>query len=211
MLLIGNISPLQEYDFNNQFWSEVGLSPGGPSARWGSAGGIDIRTMPIQDPVVPGPNNTFYLAGGFDGTTPSSLSDIWRLNMSGTLSSNLPNNSSGSWDRLTIGNLPSKVDQAGTVISHQIIVAGGCNTTLSNVDCPQQDSYVIDTQRLSEISPPACIAPRLSPSLVPNVNTFSPSFSSQVFLLLGTFNTSIWQDDGALEKGEVVCVEMLDR
>src|SRR4051812_29635235 len=81
---------IQEYDFTNQFWSEVKVLPGGPPARWGASGGIDIRVPPIRDPVVPGPNNTFYIAGGYDGTTASPLSDIWRLNVSGTLSSNMP-------------------------------------------------------------------------------------------------------------------------
>jgi len=55
----------QEYDFNNQFWAEVvlhislfvpksrlntskNISSGGPSARWGSSGGIDIRIAAVS-------------------------------------------------------------------------------------------------------------------------------------------------------------------
>lgn len=76
---------LQEYDYINQFWTHVNLSPGGPSARWGSSGGVDPRI-----PFTPvGLNNSFYVAGGTDGTTSFPLSDLWRLNVTGTLSSNL--------------------------------------------------------------------------------------------------------------------------
>ena len=195
----------QEYDFTNQFWSEVMLSPGGPSARWGASGGIDFRTPPIQDPVIPGPNNTFYLAGGFDGSSPSPLSDIWTLTLSGTLSSNMPNTSMGSWANISFGSLPSKVNQASTMLYQQIVVAGGCDTAnISNNTCAQQDSFIIDTNTRVENSPNPCPAPRFGATLVPNLNTFSPTFSSQAFLLLGTFNTSLWQDNGGLEKGEVV-------
>lgn len=196
---------LQEYDFNNQFWSEVGVSPGGPSPRWGAAGGIDIRVSFISDPVVPGPNNTFYLAGGYDGTTASPLSDVWRFNISGTLSSNLPNDSAGSWEHITTGSLPARIDLASTMISQQIVAAGGCSLASAASDsCPQQDSYVIDARDGSEISPGPCPSPRQSPVLVANVNTFSSSFSSQVFLLLGTFDTNAWNDTDGLTKGEVV-------
>ncbi|TFK43545.1 hypothetical protein BDQ12DRAFT_731551 [Crucibulum laeve] len=203
------LSDVWEYDFNNQFWSEVNISPGGPSPRWGASGGIDIRTAPIQDSIVPGPNNTFYLAGGFDGTQLNQLSDVWRLNISGTLSSNLPDDSMGSWDRVIVGGLPPKLDQGGTVLSQQIISSGGCNTTATSTDasCAQQDSYVTDVRARSSISPGACPAPRLSPVLTPNLNTFSTSYTSQVFLLLGNFNSSLWQDNNGLQKGEVAVLD----
>ncbi|KAF8165358.1 hypothetical protein B0H34DRAFT_688877 [Crassisporium funariophilum] len=206
------LSDIWEYDFNNQFWSEISTSSGGPPARWGASGGIDIRVPFIQDPVVPGPNNTFYLAGGFDGTNIYSFSDVWRLNISGTLSSNLPDDVKGSWDHLKIGNLPDRVDQAGTIIGQQIIITGGCNSTASltstETSCAQQDSYVVDVQRRLTISPGACPAPRVGPVLVPNQNGFSSSFSSQVFLLLGTFNSSVWQDDNGLAQGEVAILNI---
>jgi hypothetical protein len=201
---------LKEYDFINQFWNQVNVSAGGPSARWGASGGIDIRTAAVQDPVVPGPNNTFYLAGGFDGTTLSPLSDIWKLELSGTLSSNMPNTAGGSWVNISFGNLPSRFGQAGAMLHQQLIVTGGCDTaTPSGNSCAQQDSYIIDTGMQTQISPSSCPAPRFGATLVPNFNAFSSSFSSQVFLLLGTFNTSLWQDDGGLVKGEVVCLILL--
>jgi hypothetical protein len=117
----------------------------------------------------------------------------------------MPNSSMGSWTNISMGNLPGMVDQTGTVLQQQIIVAGGCQIAdVTNNSCAQQDSYVINTQMRSQTSPSPCPAPRLSASLVGNLNTFSTGFSSQVFLLLGTFNTSLWQDGGGLEKGEVV-------
>jgi hypothetical protein len=81
--------PHQEFDYVSQFWSNINISPGGPSARWAASGGSDPRTpfSPLQ-----GLNNSFYLAGGNDGTAAYPLSDVWRLNISGALSSNLPNN-----------------------------------------------------------------------------------------------------------------------
>ena len=201
---------MQEYDFNNQFWSQVNVFNGlGPLPQWGASGGIDISTPAVQDPLLSGPNNTFYVAGGSDGTNAASLSDVWRLHISGTLSSNLPNDTVASWDQLTIGNLPARVGQAGTVISQQLISVGGCNSTLSIGCTPEQeDSYVVDVQRNEAVSPKPCPAPRTSPVLVPNMNRVSTSFSSQVYLLLGILNTSQWQDDNGLENGEVVRFRM---
>jgi hypothetical protein len=200
-----NLNLLQEYDFNNQFWSEVNVfSSPSPLPRWGASGGIDISTPPVQDPLLSGPNNTLYLTGGSNDTRANSLSDVWRLHISGTLSSNLPNDTFASWDRLTIGNLPARVGSAGTVISQQLVAVGGCNST-SPLDCTQaQDSYVLNVQSQQDISPKPCAAPRASPVLVANMNSFSTSFSSQAFLLLGILNTSEWEDDNGLARGEVV-------
>ena len=196
---------MQEFDYNNQFWSQVNISPGGPSARWGASGGIDTQVAYLPDPTIAGPNNTVYMAGGTDSSGPISLSDIWKLHLSGTLSSNLPNSSFGSWERASIGGLPGFVDQAGTVVGGQIIVTGGCNTTTSlNSSCAQQSSFVLNTATNSEISPGSCTTPRFGGALAQNFNSFASSFSSQVFLLLGTFDGSKWNDDGALSKGEVV-------
>ncbi|KAF5388241.1 hypothetical protein D9615_000402 [Tricholomella constricta] len=197
-----------EYDFNNQFWSEVNVSPGGPLPRWGASGGIDISTHPIQDPVVPGPNNTFYIAGGYDGIRSSSFSDVWRLNISGTLSSNLPNDSQGSWDHLTIGHLPSKFNESGTIVNHRLILTGGCSSPTTDDTCAEQDSYVIDTQRRSETSPAVCPAPRTNPVLVRNANQFTSTFTSQVYLLLGIIDKTSWNDDDGLENGEVAVLDI---
>jgi hypothetical protein len=163
--------------------------------------------MPIQDPILPGPNNSFYLTGGFDGTSTNPLSDVWRLNISGTLSSNLPNSVNGTWDHLTIGNLPGRIYQAGTVLMQDVVVSSGCNSTTDmSISCATQDSFVLDIQQKSAISPPPCPAPRVGAVIVPNENTFSSAFASQLFFLLGTFNTSLWQDDHGLAQGEVVSV-----
>ncbi|KAF9451711.1 hypothetical protein P691DRAFT_796346 [Macrolepiota fuliginosa MF-IS2] len=198
-----SLSDVWAFDFNNQFWSPVIVSAGGPSGRWGASGGIDIRTPPLQDTVVPGPNNTFYMAGGVDGGTIHPLSEVWRLHLSGTLSSNLPNSSMGSWDRLSIGSFPARVGLGSTVVGQQVIAVGGCDTTQLNGTCARQDSFVLNIERTSGISPGACPAPRLGPAVTPNLNPFSSSFASQAFMLLGVFNQSIWNDDGGLGKGEV--------
>ncbi|KAF8913884.1 hypothetical protein CPB84DRAFT_1669330 [Gymnopilus junonius] len=206
------LSDIWEYGFNPQFWTQVQVSPGGPSARWGASGGIDIRTPANQDPVVPGPNNTFYLAGGSDGKNISPLSDVWRLNVSGILSSNLPTNVQGSWEHLALQNLPGRVDQAGAVVGQQVVAMGGCvsasSLTTENTTCARQDAFVINTVSFSEISPGPCPAPRVGSVLVPNMNGFSQSFASQLFLLLGDFNSSLWQDSNGLAKGEVAILDL---
>jgi hypothetical protein len=202
------ICPIQEFDYINQFWNEVSISPGQPAPRWGASGGIDIYTAPIQDPLVPGPNNTFYLAGGQSNGSALPLSDAWQLNISGTLSSNLPNSVQGSWTLRPISLLPPTFEQAGTVIGEQVIVYGGCLTSPnSNASCAGQSSYVIDMNTNTAISPGPCPAPRVGASLAPNFNTFSSSFASQVFLLLGTFDTDLWQDNGGLKMGEVAVLD----
>ncbi|KAJ7095370.1 hypothetical protein B0H15DRAFT_829274 [Mycena belliarum] len=200
------LSDVWEYDFNNQFWAQVNISPGGPSARWGSSGGIDTRVSAVSDPVLPGPNNTFWLWGGSNGQ--SSFSDLWRLNVSGTLSSNLPGDTVGSWEQLPLANIPGKVGQGGGVLSQSIVFSGGCNGVAASGDsCALQDTYTINagakTGATEMAAPLNCPAPRLSPVMIPNGNQISPSFSSQMFLLLGTFNTSLWDDGGGLKNGEV--------
>ncbi|KAG6919442.1 hypothetical protein DXG01_006325 [Tephrocybe rancida] len=186
------------------------MASSGPLPRWEASGGIDLATPPIQDPVVPGPNNTFYLAGGYDGIRPSPFSDIWRLNISGTLSSNLPNDSIGSWDHLTIGNLPSKFSESGTVVGHQVIMTGGCTSNVlpQSGTCAEQETYVIDTQRQSETSSSVCPAPRTNPVLVRNSNGLTSTFASQVYLLLGTLDHTKWDDSNGLENGEVAILDI---
>lgn len=169
--------------------------------------------MPISDPILPGPNNTFYLAGGFNGQKTSALSDVWELSLSGTLSSNMPNSTVGSWRPVTIGNLPGRIEQAGTIVGQQVVSAGGCdsNTPPSavNSSCAQQDSFVTDVADESAVTPIFCAAPRAGPVLVPNQNSFSQSFASQVLLVLGTLDTTLWDDSNGLARGEVVCVVTL--
>jgi hypothetical protein len=145
------------------------------------------------------------MAGGTDGVTAFPLSEVWRLHLSGTLSSNLPNSASGSWDRQTVGSFPARVGDGGTVVGQQIVAVGGCGVAQTNDSCASQDSFVIDVARNSGISPAACPVPRTGPAVTPNYNPFAPSFASQAFMVLGTFNKSLWKDDGSLEKGGIVC------
>lgn len=155
-----------------------------------------------------GLNNTFYLAGGQDNNSISPLSDLWRLNISGTLSPNNPRQVFGSWESMSISTLPSVQGPAGTVISQQIISSGGCKATTpenGNSSCAMGDSFIIDTSSRNSISPASCPAPRYEGVLVPNMNGASSSFSSQAFLLLGTFDSGMWDDGGGLSKGEIVC------
>ena len=156
-----------------------------------------------------GLNNTFYLSGGQNQDSISPLSDVWRLNVSGTLSANNPRQVFGSWEPVPISaTLPSVQGLASTVISQQIISSGGCNnTTPTNSDdgCAAGGSFVIDTSSGKQIDPPSCPAPRYEGVMVPNMNGFSSSFSSQAFLLLGTFDSKKWDDANGLSRGEVVC------
>ncbi|KAF7355307.1 hypothetical protein MSAN_01447100 [Mycena sanguinolenta] len=204
------LSDVWEFDWTNQFWHEVNISPGpSPSARWGSSGGIDIRVPPVADAVLPGPNNTFWLLGGQDSQ--NSFSDLWRLNISGTLSSNLPDDVEGSWEEISLKDFPGSVGQGGGVIFQQIVTSGGCNDTLIPAEsCTVQNAYVITSTRDTGTVAPAldCPAPRLSPTLIPNGNAFSTSFSSQMLLLFGTFNSSLWDDGGGMKDGEVAVLDV---
>lgn len=127
--------------------------------------------------------------------------------MAGVLSPNLPNNTIGSWTQIDVGDtLPTRVRQGGTVMpSAKIVAIGGCDT-LDFTDnlCAQQDAHVISVSDDKDLSPPNCAAARVGPVLAPNYNTASSNFGTQVFMLLGTFNSTLWNDDGGLTKGEVV-------
>lgn len=106
---------------------------------------------------------------------------------------------------MPIGSFPGFVNQAGTVVGGQVVAAGGCNTKSdSNSSCALQSSYVLNTATNTPISPGACPAPRYGGALTQNFNSFSSSFSSQVFLLSGLFDNNMWNDGGGLAKGEVV-------
>lgn len=207
----------QEFDYTSQFWSEVQITPGGPSPRWGAVGGIDIRTPALQDPSLPGPNNSFYLSGGFDGTESEPISDLWRLNISGILTSNNDNAVVGSWQQIPITNtLPGKTGVAGTVVressdtQQRVVTLGGCTTSLiANASCLDGQDYIVNADARSDSMPPLCPAPRLLPAVAQNLNPGSKTFSSQVFMLLGTFNSSQWDDAGGLKNGEVVSTLLL--
>ncbi|KAA1466489.1 hypothetical protein DENSPDRAFT_791200 [Dentipellis sp. KUC8613] len=196
------LSDVWEFDYNNEFWTQVGIPPGGPT-RWSAVGGIDA-TVGFDPTGTPTPNNTFYLAGGVDTNGPAPLSDTWQMRISGTLSSNLANDVNASWIHQPIGSSPAQAGDGGTVIGQQVIAVGGCaNTTSVTASCAQQGSWVFNFDRSSSISPGPCAAPRIGASVVANMNGASQNFKTQVFVMLGIFNTSLWQDGGNLQKGEV--------
>ncbi|GAW05301.1 hypothetical protein LENED_007147 [Lentinula edodes] len=200
------LSDVWEFDYGNQFWTQVTITPSdGPSARWGAAGGRDIRSSSITDPVIPGPNNSFYYTGGFDGSSLEPLSNVWRLNISGVLSSNNPTSVSGSWQEITINNFNSLSTQnlSGTMVMDSVAVYGGCATTsTTNNSCATQNAYSLDIDTRTSTDPNNCPAPRFGAVMTPNLNSVSAT-STQVMLLLGTFNSSLWSDDSGLDNGEV--------
>ncbi|KAF9821215.1 hypothetical protein IEO21_00823 [Rhodonia placenta] len=206
------LSDVWEFDFVNQFWQEVQVSPGGPSPRYGAVGGRDRRVLAASVPNLSWPNTSFYLAGGIDASTVSPLSDVWRLDVTGTLSSNNLNDIFASWDQVDISTtgIPSKVGAAGAVISqgaYQMLAAvDGCSSSVAftpNSSCAQPDSYIINTGAGTVASASPCPAPRLDGTVLPNFNPVGTSSTPQVFLVLGLVNYTLWNDQGGLEKGEV--------
>ncbi|KAF5393673.1 hypothetical protein D9757_000040 [Collybiopsis confluens] len=182
-----SLSDVWEYDYVQQFWSEVTISPSdvGPSPRWGAAGGKDPRTSAVADPILPGPNNTFYYTGGFDGTSLQPLSDLAKI---------------------TIQNANALSNQAlsSAAVIDSVAIYGGCSiTSATNSSCATQNAYVLNTDSKNSVSPNPCPAPRLGAAMTQNLNSVS-STATQAMLLLGTFNVSSWSDDSGLENGEVV-------
>lgn len=198
----------QEFDYTSQFWGAVSISGDQPPARWGAAGGNDRRT-PFNSLTL---TTSLYVAGGFTADGSETLSDIWQLDLSGTLSSNNPTSLNGKWTQTQLHNksLPQVGGAAGAVVfegSKQHIAAiGGCSTASgSTAACAQPEAFVLDVDDSSNTNPSFCPPPRVGAAIAPNLNTASSTFAQQVFLLLGTLNTSQWQDDGGLRNGEVVC------
>ncbi|TBU32906.1 hypothetical protein BD311DRAFT_514755 [Dichomitus squalens] len=204
------LADIWEFDYTSKFWQQVGISPGGPSARWGAVGGIDVRT---SNPGV-SLNNSFYMAGGYDGKTISPLSEVWRMDISGTLSSNNPNQINASWTRVNINtDITGRVSMGGTIIGQQIVAVGGCTSATStqailDSSCAVQDTQIIDASSGDVKSIAPCIAARIDPAVVPNMNGASTDFNQQAFVLLGTFNSSLWDDGGGLARGEVDVLEI---
>ena len=135
-----------------------------------------------------------------------AVSDTWKLELTGTLSSNLRNALDATWvQQLIDTSLPAMSGVGGAVISQQVIAVGGCTqTTNASASCAQQSSYVLNIPKGSSITPATCIAPRVGPAVAPNENRALSNFGSQVFVVLGLFDSSKWNDNGGLQKGEVV-------
>lgn len=202
------LSDAWEFDYISQFWSEVNVSPGGPQPRWSASGGKDYRISPDA-----ASNTMFYMAGGTNGTTLFPITDVWEFTVNGTLSSNLPNSTFGSWTSRTIGSTPGySINQASTVLETSIVSVSGCNTTTgTNENCANENEYVISAGSTpGEIALSACPAPRYGAAMVVNAVPLSSSsnFQTQVFLLLGTFNSSLWDDQGGLRNGEVAVLDI---
>ena len=197
---------LQEFDYTSSFWSIVNVAGTAPSARWGAAGGIDPR---VTNNAL---TNTLYMAGGFDGKKIYDLSEVWAFDIAGTLSSNLPNQTTGTWSQKSISNtIAGRVGIGGTVLGQKIVAVGGCTSASSSqaildASCAVQDAQVIDTSNGGILAPKPCLAARIDPVVVPNMNSGSSVFGDQVFVLLGTFNSTLWNDGGGLKDGEVVGV-----
>ena len=198
---------MQEYDYNNQFWSQVNTSssPVTPPALQGAVGGIDTNVQFNITDVT----NSFYLMGGVSSSgsklSPVPLSNIWQLEISGTLSSNLETSVVGTWSKITAGNNTAVAGEGGTIVKQQLVAFSGCiGTSNPSLSCAQQNSFVTDAGTGLSVSPAFCAVPRIGAAVVANKNTYSTSFNSQVFVLLGLFNSSLWDDGGGLNKGEVV-------
>ena len=183
------------------------MSSGGPSGRWGAVGGIDPRT---SDPSGARLDNTLYMAGGYDGKSIYDLSEVWSLSVSGTLAANLPDSVKATWSRVKVDQkIPGRVSVGGTAVGQQIVAIGGCNSATSeqsilDSSCAVQDTQIIDASTGNVLTPLPCLAPRIDPAVVPNMNIASSSFGTQAFVLFGTFNSSMWDDGGGLKRGEVV-------
>ncbi|KAI0307109.1 hypothetical protein B0F90DRAFT_1622168 [Multifurca ochricompacta] len=202
------LSDVWEFDYNNQFWSHVNTSssPVTP-ALFGAVGGIDTN-IPFNASGSLGPTNSFFIMGGVQivgsQLDPVPLSEIWQLDISGVLSSNLVNSLVGIWSKKSAGNNTALSGQGGTVVKKQLVAFGGCIATPNpNPSCAQPYSYVTDASTGLSVSPAICAVPRIGAAVVANKNMFSSSFNSQVFVLLGLFNSSLWNDGGGLQKGEV--------
>jgi hypothetical protein len=137
--------------------------------------------------------------------TPVPLSEIWQLDIAGTLSANLVNSLVGKWSKITAGNNTAVSGEGGTIVKEQLVAFSGCiGTPNPDISCAQPYSYVTDAGTRIAASPATCPVPRIGTAVVANKNPFSASFNTQVFVLLGLFNTSLWDDGGGLQKGEVV-------
>ncbi|KAI0036714.1 hypothetical protein K488DRAFT_81712 [Vararia minispora EC-137] len=195
------LADIWEFDYISQFWAQVNVSSGGPSVL-AVGGGIDNINEAFQ---LNGslPINTFYVFGG--DSSPVSLADAWELEISGALSSNIKRGLLANWTKRTVSGTPPSVSgQGGTVNKQKLISFGGCQGTPSpSVSCATQNATVVDVSGPSLLDIEPCVAPRLGAAVVSNRNSFASAFANQVFVALGTFNTSLWDDGGGLGQGEV--------
>jgi hypothetical protein len=204
--------PLKSYNYQNQFWSQGTITPGNaPAPRWGASGGTN-PLQPFQNTLT----NTIVVAGGANGSTGFPFSQVWGLDITGSVASDSAV-VSGTWHQYVVSAASSsgtpKVGQAGTVLgTGKVISYGGCDFMSGGVfgaSCGTPDTYIsgTDTQAFTAQwnTGANCPSGRYSPTLAPNLNPNSASFASQAFLLFGSSNTSIWSDpqNGTSSFGEV--------
>lgn len=133
------------------------------------------------------------------------LSEVWELDISGTLSANNVANLAGLWTKMSLGSNTAVSGEGGTIVGQKLVSFSGCiGTPNPGTACVQPNSFVTDAATGVLGLPVFCAVPRLGAAVVANKNTYSASFNTQVFVLLGLFNTSLWDDGGGLQKGEVV-------
>lgn len=130
------------------------------------------------------------------------------MNITGTLSPNNLNQVQGSWEHVQFSDkLPGRTGIAGAVVftgSQQHVVSiGGCPSSNASTACADGMSFVLNVDAKSANSPLTCPAPRNDPAVTANMAP-PTTFNSQVYQLLGTYNTTLWDDDNGLNRGEVV-------
>ncbi|GJJ07332.1 hypothetical protein Clacol_001533 [Clathrus columnatus] len=203
------------YDFLNEFWVSVDTTNNGPSPRWGTSGGIDPTDTPNSSNDV---SNNFTIVGGSDMVSNFPLSEIWELSLTGTLASDF-DTVQGVWRNVSLSSrVLGKSDAGGALVPKtqarptRIVASGGCRQNSSplspNLNCVDSSTVVLTVDPGSSTSINQCPAPRLGPVMVPNLSSASASFASQAFLLLGTFNDSMWNDNGGLNNGEVAVLDV---
>lgn len=203
----------QAYDYLYQFWTPVNIIGSGPSPRWGASGGIDPANEPNSGNNV---SNIMHVAGGTDSSNVFPSTQLYELLITGTIASDVVD-VQGVWKSVSNSTqFPGNVDGGGTLISQtqstnaRVVISGGCGSdtnpsSAANTSCINPSTYVVTVGSLSAFSPGQCPAPRLGPTLVPNLNPSSTAFASQVFMLLGNIDHSAWDDNDGLSDGEVVC------
>jgi hypothetical protein len=169
-------------------------------------GGSD-PTQSIRNPNPPDFKNTVHLFGGSNATHALSLSDAWRLTVDGAISGNIQT-VAAQWENIQWSeSLPLKSGAASAVLpSNTVVIYGGCTDLPDDASCAGQDAYIMHTSSGITTPAPPCPAARVGGLLVPNYNTFSSSYQSQVFLFLGAHGQG-WD----VEDGEVVSTKTFEK
>lgn len=204
---LSSTDPPQLYNFVEQFWFRAKDVTGGPSARWGAAGGTD-PTAPQNSLDL---STTLYVAGGSNDHENFPLSDIWKLKVLGVLAAN-SQDIQASWEKVSTGHQDTFVGQANTVMpGGKLVVAGGCapGASVYNATCATQSAFSVATNPLAQSwsGAGACPAARFSASIAPNLNLAYSTFTSQAFMLFGAIDRERWSGDDA-DDAEVAVLDV---